>query len=171
VTAQKPGGCLVKFGDFEEAITEGETLEEAAFNTADSISKSSVSLWLRLVLPMHLKMHWDTRQHCLRLRAQTQMIWNWNDVLSGIMAYRLEHNQSVPEPSAGKLLACPSAAVPSAMLLRQARGDRPLADMARALQTSWAAAQRLEDPHHWPSLNQLDRAASFLGKRLVLSLE
>jgi len=35
----------------------------------DSISKSSVSLLLRLVLPMHLKMHWDKRQHCLRLRA------------------------------------------------------------------------------------------------------
>ncbi len=127
VTPQKSGGYLVKFVDFEEAITEGDTLEEAAFNAAE--------------------------------------------VLSGIMAYRLEHNQSVPEPSAGKLLARPSAAVQSAMLLRQARGDRPLADMARALQTSWAAAQRLEDPHHWPSLKQLDRAASFLGKRLVLSLE
>jgi len=35
----------------------------------NSISKSSVSLLLRLVLPMHLKMHWDKRQHCLRLRA------------------------------------------------------------------------------------------------------
>jgi len=57
------------------------------------------------------------------------------------------------------------------MLLREARGERPLAAMARALQTSWAAAQRLEDPRHWPSLKQLDRAASFLGKRLVLSLE
>ena len=34
-----------------------------------------------------------------------------------------------------------------------------------------AAAQRLEDPHHWPSLKQLDRAAKVLGKRLVLSLE
>jgi len=31
----------------------------------NSISKSSVSLLLRLVLPMHLKMHWDKRQHCL----------------------------------------------------------------------------------------------------------
>lgn len=127
VTTQTSGGYLVKFVDFEEAVTEGDSLEEAAFNAAE--------------------------------------------VLSGIVAYRLEHNQSIPEPSAGKLLASPSAAVQSAMLLRQARGDRPLADMARALQTSWAAAQRLEDPHHWPSLKQLDRAASFLGKRLVLSLE
>ena len=127
VTAQASGGYLVKFVDFEEAITEGDTLEEAAFNAAE--------------------------------------------VLSGIMAYRLEHNQSVPEPSAGEFLARPTVVVQSAMLLREARCERPLAAMARALQTSWAAAQRLEDPRHWPSLKQLDRAASFLGKRLVLSLE
>jgi len=127
VTPQDCGAFLVRFIDFEEAFTEGDTLEEAAFNAAE--------------------------------------------VLSGILAYRLEHDQAIPEPSAGQLLARPSAAVQSALLLRQARGERPLADMARALQTSWAAAQRLEDPHHWPSLKQLDRAASFLGKRLVLSLE
>lgn len=59
----------------------------------------------------------------------------------------------------------------SALLLRLARGNRPLSDLARALETSWASAQRLEDPHHWPSLKQLDRAARVLGKRLVLSLE
>jgi len=64
VTAQASGGYLVKFVDFEEAITEGDTLEEAAFNAAE--------------------------------------------VLSGIMAYRLEHNQSVPEPSAGEFLARPT---------------------------------------------------------------
>jgi len=69
------------------------------------------------------------------------------------------------------LVASPSAGVQSAMLLRAARGERPLADLARALETSWAAAQRLEDPRHWPSLKQLDRAARVLGKRLVLSLE
>ena len=57
------------------------------------------------------------------------------------------------------------------MLLRDARGDRSMADLARGLGTSWAAAQRLEDPHHWPSLKQLERAARVLGKRLVLSVE
>jgi hypothetical protein len=31
--------------------------------------------------------------------------------------------------------------------------------------------QRLEDPKHWPSLRQLENAASALGKRLVLSFE
>lgn len=46
-----------------------------------------------------------------------------------------------------------------------------MSDVARALETSWAAAQRLEDPNHWPSLKQIDRAAHVLGKRLVISLE
>jgi antitoxin HicB len=126
---QTNGSFLVQFVDFEEAFTEGETLEEAAFNAAE--------------------------------------------VLSGIIAHRLEQGEVIPEPSPAKkrLLASPSAGVQSAMLLRAARGDRPLADLARALETSWAAAQRLEDPRHWPSLKQLDRAARVLGKRLVLSFE
>lgn len=126
---QTNGSFLVQFVDFEEAFTEGETLEEAAFNAAE--------------------------------------------VLTGVVAYRLEQGETIPQPSPAKknLVASPSAGVQSAMLLRAARGDRPLADLARALETSWAAAQRLEDPRHWPSLKQLDRAARVLGKRLVLSFE
>ena len=46
-----------------------------------------------------------------------------------------------------------------------------LLGLARALETSWPAAKRLEDPTQWPSLKTLDRAAAALGKRLVLSLE
>ena len=79
--ADSLSGFFVQFVDFEEAITEGQTLEEAGFNAAE--------------------------------------------VLSGVLA----------------------------------------------LETSWAAVQRLEDPHHWPSLKQLDRAARALGKRLVLNME
>lgn len=126
---QTNGSLVVQFVDFEEAFTEGETLEEAAFNAAE--------------------------------------------VLTGVIAYRLEQGETIPQPSPTKknLVASPSAGVQSAMLLRAARGDRPLADLARALETSWAAAQRLEDPRHWPSLKQLDRAARVLGKRLVLSFE
>lgn len=128
--AQEGGGFVVQFVDFEEGFTEGETLEEAAFNAAE--------------------------------------------VLTGILAYRLEKGESIPAPSPPAephQVASPSAAVQSAMLLRAARGGRPLSDLARALETSWSSAQRLEDPNHWPSLKQLDRAARVLGKRLVLSLE
>jgi antitoxin HicB len=99
--------------------------------------------------------------------------FNASEVLSGVLAYRIDEGQSVPEPSAAgaERVATPSAAIQSALLLRQARGERPMADLARGLDTSWAAAQRLENPRHWPSLKQLDRAARVLGKRLVLSME
>lgn len=129
IKQQEGGGFFVQFVDFDEAFTEGDTLEEAAFNAAE--------------------------------------------VLTGILGYRLEKGEPIPEPSLTKKhqLASPSAAVQSSLLLRMARGDRPLSDLARAMETSWAAAQRLEDPHHWPSLKQLDKAAKVLGKRLVLSLE
>ncbi len=38
------------------------------------------------------------------------------------------------------------------------------------METSWPQAKRLEDPHHWPSLKTLDKAARVLGKPLVLTL-
>ena len=126
---QDDGGYFVQFVDLEEAFTEGETVEEAAFNAAE--------------------------------------------VLTGVLSYRLERCDEVPAPSpAGDMLvATPSASVQAAILLREARGGKSLSDMARALETSWAAAQRLEDPRHWPTLKQLDRAAKLLGKRLVLALD
>lgn len=128
-TQQEPGGFFVRFVDIEEAITEGDTLEDAAFNASE--------------------------------------------VLTGVLAYRLDHGQAIPEPSPanGRSVASPSAAVQAVMILREARGGRPIADLARGLDTSWAAANRLDDPHHWPSLKQLDRAARVLGKRLVLNME
>lgn len=98
--------------------------------------------------------------------------YNAAEVLSGILGYRLAHGQAIPVPSvvAGQPIAYPSPAVQAAALIRLAREERPLSEVAHALETSWAA-QRLEDPHHWPTLKQLDRAARVLGKRLVLSLD
>lgn len=126
---QPDGGFFVQFMDLEEAFTEGDTVEEAAFNAAE--------------------------------------------VLSGILAHRLEQGDEIPDPSpaAGHHVALPSASVQSALLIRSARGQRPLSELARALDTSWPAAQRLENPHHWPTLKQLDKAARAMGKRLVLSIE
>lgn len=128
---QPDGGFTVLFQDFPEAITEGDTEDEAM------------------------------------LHAQ--------EVLSLSLRGRIEDGQPIPAPGMAKGKAirwvAPDAQSQSAALLRAARGDRPLSDLARALETSWAAAQRLEDPRHWPSLKQLDRAARVLGKRLVLSLE
>ena len=100
--------------------------------------------------------------------------FNAAEVLTLILEDRLESGAAIPAPSPvtpETIEIAPEPSVQAAILLRQARGDRPLSDLARALETSWAAAQRLEDPHHWPTLKQLDRAARVLGKRLVLSLE
>ena len=128
---QPGGGFSVWFHDLPEAITEGETLDEAL------------------------------------LHAQ--------EVLSLSLRGRIEDDMDIPLPSsmidANIRSVAPDAQAQAAVLVRLARGERPLSELARALETSWAAAQRLEDPRHWPSLKQLDRAARVLGKRLILSLE
>ncbi len=125
---QPEGGYVVQFTDLEEAFTQGETLEEAAFNAAE--------------------------------------------VLTGILDCRLAHDQPIPEPSSGALVAYPAARVQAALLLRNARAEsgRTLADLARMLDTSWPAAQKLESPHNNPTLKQLERAAAALGKRLVMQM-
>lgn len=108
-------------------------------------------------------------------RTSEEIAFNAAEVLTGIIAYRLDKGQAVPVPSVAPVAnhAAPSPAVQSALLLHLAREEqhKTLADMARALGTSWPAAARLEDPNHWPTLRQLDRAAAVLGKRLVLCLE
>ena len=96
------------------------------------------------------------------------------EALSAVLAWRLNEAKDVPAPTQkakGAQYIAPDAKTQAAMLLRLARGERTLSDLARALQTSWPAAKRLEDPTHWPSLKTLDRAAAALGKRLVLTLE
>ncbi len=127
---EEDGRFFVHFLDIEEAITQADTLEEAAFNATE--------------------------------------------VLSGILACRLEDNEEIPEPSVcpkNGYLAFPSSKVQAALLLRIARGNKSLTELANAMDTTWAAAQRLENPQHWATLKQLDKAAKVLGKRLILSLE
>jgi len=128
--AQKGGGFLVQFVDFEEAFTEGDTEDEAAFNAVE--------------------------------------------VLSLVLEQRMDDGKTIPSPSArkGRRLACPQASVQVALLMRHAREEqgKSLADMARALHTSWPSAQRLEQPGSNPTLKQLEKAAAALGKRLVVGL-
>jgi antitoxin HicB len=107
-------------------------------------------------------------------QTQDEALFNASEVLSGMLAFRLDEAKDVPAPSQkvkGAHYIAPDAKTQAAMLLRLARGDRSLSDLARALETSWPAAKRLENPTHWPSLKTLDRAAAALGKRLVLTLE
>lgn len=106
--------------------------------------------------------------------TKEEALFNASEVLSAMLAWRLDESKDVPMPSQnakGAHYIAPDAKTQAAMLLRLARGERTLSDLARVLETSWPAAKRLEDPTHWPSLKTLDRAAAALGKRLVLTLE
>jgi antitoxin HicB len=103
-----------------------------------------------------------------------EALFNGAEVLSAMLGCRLDHDLPVPAPSPageGMYLIAPDARTQAALLIRQARGDRSLAELARSLETSWPSAQRLENPRHSPTLRQLERAAAALGKRLVLALE
>jgi antitoxin HicB len=107
-------------------------------------------------------------------QTEEEALFNAAEVLSAMLAWRLDDAQDVPAPSRkvkGAHYIAPDAKTQAAMLLRLARGERSLSELARALETSWPAAKRLEDPTHWPSLKTLERAAAALGKRLVLTLE
>lgn len=126
---EKDKRFFVEFPDLEEAITEGNSLEEALFNAAE--------------------------------------------VLTLTLEGRMDENIEIPLPSSPKksYLIAPSARVQAALLIRFAMRDHTISELARALETSWPAAARLENPHHWPSLKQLERAAAAMGQRLILSLE
>ncbi len=107
-------------------------------------------------------------------KTKAEALFNATGVLSAMLGWRLDEAKDVPAPSQrikGAHYIAPDAKTQAAMLLRLARGERSLSEVARALETSWPAAKRLENPSHWPSLKTLDRAAAALGKRLVLVLE
>ena len=102
-----------------------------------------------------------------------ECLFNAAEVLTAMLECRLEADDEIPNPSQGKAeyRIAPSASVQSALLVRNARKGKSLADLARALNSSWPVAQRLESPKHSPTLRQLERAAAALGKKLVLSFE
>ena len=100
--------------------------------------------------------------------------FNGAEVLSLILEEYVETGRKIPPPTQEVKNAryiAPDAKVQAALLVRQARGDRSLAELARALETSWPAAKRLENPRHYPTMKQLEKAAAAMGKRLVLAFE
>ncbi|MDR0842325.1 MAG: type II toxin-antitoxin system HicB family antitoxin [Acidobacteriota bacterium] len=103
-----------------------------------------------------------------------ECLFNASEVLSLVLDVKLEKGEEIPVPTQGlqdAYYVAPDAKTQAAVLVRLSRGNRSLSDIARALETSWPAASRLENPKHWPNLRQLDKAATALGKRLVLSFE
>ena len=106
--------------------------------------------------------------------TREEAIFNAAEVLTAMLLVKLEDGDAIPTPSShvpGSMMIAPDAKTQAALLVRFARGERPLAEIARALGTSWPSAKRLEDPTHWPTLKSLDRAAAAMGKRLVLTFE
>lgn len=75
------------------------------------------------------------------------------------------------KPLAGQKTVVPCASVQTAALTYMIRGSMSISDLSRALGTSWAAAQRLEDTRHGPTLKQLEKAVAACGRRLVLAAE
>ncbi len=101
-------------------------------------------------------------------------LFNAAEVLTLCLEQRMEDGEAIPAATKvkGGEWVEPAAAVQAALLMRQERESqgKSVADMARALDTSWPAAQRLEQPGGNPTLRQLERAAAALGKRLVVGL-
>jgi antitoxin HicB len=107
-------------------------------------------------------------------QSDDEALHNASEVLSLALESRLEAGEPIPEPSApeeGELFITPDANTQVAVLFRLAREGRSLSDIARAMGTSWAAVQRLENPKHSPTLKQLEKAAAALGKRLVIEFQ
>jgi antitoxin HicB len=103
----------------------------------------------------------------------SEILFNAEEVLNLTIDGRIEEGMELPEPREheGGVWIYPSPQVQAALLVRFARRGRSLADLARALGTSWPSAQRLENPRISPNLRQLSKAATALGQRLVLSFE
>lgn len=101
-------------------------------------------------------------------------LFNAQEALTLCLEQRMEDGEPIPAATKVKngVWVEPAASVQAALLVRGAREaqGKSLADMARALHTSWPAAQRLEQPRGNPTLKQLERAAGALGKRLVVTL-
>ena len=102
---------------------------------------------------------------------------NASEVLSGVLESLIAHNQPIPAPSKKKdtTLILPDAKTQAALVicfsLKASKDIKSMAELARAMNTSWAAASRLSDPSHWPTLKLLDKAVRATGKRLVISVE
>lgn len=106
--------------------------------------------------------------------TEAAALLNAEEVLTAMLDWRIGNGKPIPAPTPNLPDAryiAPDVKTQAALLVRRARGERSLAELARDMDASWPAVQRLEDAKHWPSLKQLEKAAAALGKKLVLTLE
>src|SRR4051794_14972971 len=74
-----------------------------------------------------------------------------SEVLSAVILTRLDHEMPVPKPSKsmkGKSIfyVLPDGATQSALLIREAFAGQNVARIARSMETSWPAVNRLKNP-------------------------
>lgn len=103
-----------------------------------------------------------------------EALFNASEVLTLTLDARMDEGMEIPQPTSDSkdvYMIAPAARTQAALLIKFARANHTISEIARAMETSWPAAARLENPHHWPSLRQLERAANAVGQRLVISLE
>src|SRR3546814_786004 len=102
-----------------------------------------------------------------------EALFNASEALTLTLERRTEEGMDIPFPSYIEegYNIYPSPRAQAALLIRFNRKERTIAEIARSLGTSWSAVTQMEDLQHWTTLRQLDKAASILGKRLVVSFE
>ena len=89
----------------------------------------------------------------------------------------LAFKKALPAPTTkkGAILILPDAKTQAALALYESlsasKNVKTMAQLAQAMDTSWAAASRLGDPSHWPTLKLFGKAVRATGKRLVISIE
>ena len=105
--------------------------------------------------------------------SEEEALFNASEALTLTLEGRAEEGIPIPLPHQVEsgTMVYPSSRVQAALLIRFSRKGRKKADIARSLGTSWPVVSQMEDLHHWTTLRQLDKTASILGKRLVVSFE
>ncbi|MEY4910346.1 MAG: hypothetical protein RL761_9 [Pseudomonadota bacterium] len=107
----------------------------------------------------------DTKDECQH---------NAQEVLTLCLEQRMDDGETIPDASTikGGIWIEPSAAMQAAVLVRawRTKQGKTVSEIARTLNTSWAAAQKLESHRANPTLRQLERTAAALGKRLHVEM-
>lgn len=106
--------------------------------------------------------------------TEEEALFNASEALTLTLEGRAEEGMTIPFPpqtESSTTMIYPSSRVQAALLIRFSRKGRKIADIARSLGTSWPVVSHMEDLHHWTTLRQLDKTATILGKRLVISFE
>jgi antitoxin HicB len=107
----------------------------------------------------------DTKEECLH---------HAEEVLTLCLEQRMDDGEAIPDATTvkGGIWIEPSAAMQAAVLVRswRTKQGKSVSEMARSLNTSWAAAQKLESHRANPTLRQLERTAAALGKRLHVEM-